>query len=321
MAAVDRAKSFWKTLKSVSVKEIAQEAQRPFSLAVVGEVEQRAGIMRLLFPGAQDGEVVPERSLVRAFDTASPEAGFPAESGSLDIVIDAGGGRESAPPGTPLYSLEELGNWERVAERILEQRPDLALSLARRFPGLRRQVADRIIRETALANAEFAMLNALPGVIPLLGPLLSLGAIGDIFMLTKNQAMMLFRLAAIHELPLDARARSRDLLPLLGNAFGWRALAREVVGVVPGGVGLAARGAIAYAGTVALGRALLRFYETGQQPTRAQINRFYKEAYAGARETVKALLKRRRAEGRLKFEVQRAGEVEEEKKLPPAPQD
>ena len=42
-------------------------------------------------------------------------------------------------------------------------------------------------------------LNALPGVIPIIAPLLPAAAIGDIFMLTKNQAMMLYRLAAIHE--------------------------------------------------------------------------------------------------------------------------
>ena len=52
-----------------------------------------------------------------------------------------------------------------------------------------------------------AWLSALPGVIPIIGPLLPAGAIWDILMLTKNQAMMLYKLAAIHELPLDAASR------------------------------------------------------------------------------------------------------------------
>src|SRR5262249_38273643 len=149
-----------------------------------------------------------------------------------------------------------------VLARLLEQRPDLLLSLGRRFPGLRDAVAKRVIRDTATANAEFAMLTALPGDIPVLGAILPAGAIGDIFVLTKNQAMMMYRLAALHELPLDTKSRSRDIAPLLANAFGWRALAREIVGAVPGGVGLVARGSIAYAGTVALGKSLEKLYST-----------------------------------------------------------
>src|SRR5205085_1889046 len=119
-----------------------------------------------------------------------------------------------------------------------------------------------------------AMLSALPGVIPIIGPLLPPGALVDMFMLTKNQAMMLYKLAAIHDLPLDASSRSRDLGPLLANAFGWRALARELVGAVPGGIGMVARGTIAYAGTVAIGKSLSRLYQTGQKATRAQVNQF-----------------------------------------------
>jgi uncharacterized protein (DUF697 family) len=303
MAGIARAKSFWKTIRGVSVSEIAREAQRPFAIAVVGDRDRRAQVERELFPDAASEDVIPERSLIRAFDSTDQTDGFPEDPGGSYLVIDAGGGRSEVPTGATVYSVEELGGWDRVAERIITEHPDLALSMARRFPGLRRTVAENVIKETALANAEFAMLNALPGVIPIIAPLLPVAAIGDVFMLTKNQAMMLFRLAAAHDLPLDARARSRDLVPLLGNALGWRAIAREVVGVVPGGVGLVARGAIAYAGTVALGKAILRFYETGQQPTRAQINRFYKEAYQGAKRIAQERLRAIRGSRRTTAQI------------------
>ena len=237
-------------------------------------------------------DILPERSLVRAFDSTSPDEGFPVESGSFDMVIDAGGGREQAPDGLRLFSRDEIGSWDLLAERLIEERPDLMLSMARRFPGLRPLVSQRIIKETAIANAEFAMLSSLPGVIPIIGVLLPPGAIVDIFMLTKNQGMMLFKLAAIHELPLDISSRSRDLAPLLANAFGWRAIARELVGGVPGGIGMVARGSIAYAGTVALGKGILRLYETGRQPTRAQINQFYHEALKSAKGTIQGIARR-----------------------------
>ncbi len=291
MAGFGRAKKFWDTTREVSVKQILRDAQKPFSIAIVGTPEKRAELLHHLFPNISDEDVIPERSLVKAFDSTSAEVGFPTDAGPDYLIIDAGGGRSLALLDAPVYSMDEMGGWERVSERILDERPDLALSLARRFPGLRPAVSQRIIKDTGLANAEFAMLNALPGVIPIVAPLLPAAAIGDIFMLTKNQAMMLYKLAAIHDLPLDLRSRSRDMAPLLGNAFGWRAIARELIGMVPGGFGLVARGAIAYAGTVALGKALLRFYETGQQPTRAVFKELYAEAQQGAKEVARGILK------------------------------
>ncbi|MCC6727738.1 MAG: hypothetical protein IT208_00190 [Chthonomonadales bacterium] len=305
MASVSQAKSFWKVLKQVSVTQIAEESHRAFSLALVGSPERRAEALARLYPGQPEESVHP---LIRAFDSTDRESGFPEEGGSFDIVIDAGKGRGPTPQATAIYSVDEIGGWDRLVERLLDERPDLALSLARRFPGLREAVAGRVIRETAVANAEFAMLNALPGIVPILGLLLPTTAIGDIVILAKNQAMMMFRLAAVHDLPLDLRARSRDLAPLLGNAFGWRALAREVVGVVPGGVGMVARGMIAYAGTVALGEAVRRLYALGQQPTRAQINLYYRRAYAGARETVRSMAARI------------LGQRRRRRSLPPAPE-
>ncbi len=305
-----QAKNFWNIVKSVSVGEIAKEAYRPVSLAIVGEKEKREQAIRWLLTSLEKdapasspqkeegvilllpGERAQNRIQPECFDSTDPIEGFPANPGAFDLVIDVGGGRRNAPVGLLIYSVEEMGGWERVVARILSERADLSLALARSFPGLRAEVAQRIIRDTANANAQFAMLNALPGVLPVIGALLPAGAIADMLILTKNQAMMLYRLAAVYDQPLDLRQRSRDLAPLLGNAFGWRALAREIVGVVPGGVGLVARGAIAYAGTIALGKALDRFYVTGLHPTRQQISRFYKEAYGGAKEIAAGIARR-----------------------------
>lgn len=286
MAKVDRAKSFWNIIKAVSVQAIAKEARAPVALAVVGGEQERLPVLRALYANDEELGAFPD---VRIFDSLSPEDGFPAESGSFDIVIDAGGGPADSSAGPAVYSVRQVGGWEQLVVHMLDDRPDLALSLARRFPGLREEVSRRVIRETAVANAEFAMLNALPGVIPPLAILLPTTAIGDIVMLAKNQAMMLFRLAAAHNLPLDLSSRSPDLGPLLGNAFGWRALARQLVAVVPGGVGVVARGAIAYAGTVALGEALRRLYALGQKPNRAQVARLYRESLAEAREVARNL--------------------------------
>ena len=274
-----QARSFWRILRSVSVSDVAQEAGRPFALALVGDPESRADALARLYPG--DARVT--HPALRQYDSTDPEHGFPADAGSYDVVIDAGGGRVAPPSGLPLYSVHDVGGWDRTVERILDDRRDLWVALARRFPGLRGEVSRRIVHETAVANAQLATLNALPGVVPLLGILIPTAMLGDIVLLTKNQAMMLLRLAAAHGRSLDLRDRSRDLAPLLGSAFGWRALARELVALVPGGVGVVARGSIAYAGTYAVGMAAARFYGFGERLTRAQLREMYREALGRSR--------------------------------------
>src|SRR5437879_5968558 len=104
MARADRVKGFWKTIRGVSVREIAREAERTFALAIVGDQEKQAEVFSKLFPGAGAEYVVPDRSLLRTFSTTASEDGFPQQSGSFDIVIDAGGGRVHSPPGLPVYS-------------------------------------------------------------------------------------------------------------------------------------------------------------------------------------------------------------------------
>lgn len=286
MASIGQAKSFWNILKTVTVRPIADAAAQSFAIAVVGEEAACEMVLQALEPGAA---VHPS---IRSYRSTSEEDGFPQSSGSFDIVIDAGGGRGAEPVRAPIYSISDLGGWDATVERILDEREELLLAMGRRFPGLRDAVSRRVIRETAVANAEFAMLNALPGLFPVLGIILPTAAVGDMVILAKNQAMMLYRLAAIHELPLDVRSRAQDLAPLLGNAFGWRAVAREVLGFVPGGVGLVAKGAVAYAGTVAVGEALRRYYTLGQRPSRSQFARLYREALAGAREVAGEIARR-----------------------------
>jgi uncharacterized protein (DUF697 family) len=58
--------------------------------------------------------------------------------------------------------------------------------------------------------------------------------------------------------------RARELLGVLAAGFGMRALARQAVKLVPLG-GWAAAGAIGYAGTIAMGRATILYFERGGQ--------------------------------------------------------
>src|SRR5688572_2745649 len=116
MARINLAKSFWKTVKGVSVNEIAKESRKTFAIAIVGEPAARDLVFQGLFPGASDIDVLPHRSLIRTFESTSAEDDFPQGFGSFDIVIDAGGGRVDAPDGIRLYSVLEVGGWDRLVD-------------------------------------------------------------------------------------------------------------------------------------------------------------------------------------------------------------
>jgi len=296
MARVGGVKGFWDTIKSVSVAEIAREANRPLSVAVVGDPKRRAEAVEALFAAPSAGEpaelaparALPEPSFVQEFDSTAEAGAFPRQPGIFDFVIDIGGGRIDAPEGTPIYSVAELGGWESTLERILEDRPELALALARNFPVFRRRVSQALIAQTAAVNAQFALVTGITQAIPLTAILLPVNSLSDIVILTKNQVMLALRLAAVYGLPVDYKSRMKELAPILANAFGWRAVARELVGAVPG-VGFIARAMIAYAGTVTVGKAAQLYYETGETATKSQLQRLYQEAFEASRETVRAL--------------------------------
>lgn len=297
MAKLGGAKGFWETIKSVSVAEIGREANRPLSIAVVGPQGLRAEATQALYDLVSMGagrpeelvraRAMPEPPFIQGFDSTSQEDHFPTQAGIFDLVIDVGG-RKEAPQGTPIYSISELGGWERTLDRILEDRPDLSLALARNFPVFRKRVAQDIIARTATTNAQFALITGVAEAIPITAIILPVSSLSDIVVLTKNQAMMVLRLAAAYGLPVDYKSRVKEIGPILANAFGWRAIARELVGAVPG-VGFLARATIAYAGTAAVGKAAQVYYETGETVTAAQARKLYRDAYEASRSRVRAL--------------------------------
>jgi uncharacterized protein (DUF697 family) len=67
------------------------------------------------------------------------------------------------------------------------------------------------------------------------------------------------RIAAAHGQQID-RERLPEVVGTLGAGFGFRALARELLDLVPV-AGWAVKGVVAYAGTRALGEAAVRYFE------------------------------------------------------------
>jgi uncharacterized protein (DUF697 family) len=136
---------------------------------------------------------------------------------------------------------------EQIAERIAERSGDAGYTLAAKLPALRRAVCEDIVRGFARQNGVLGAAIFIPGA--------------DLPVLTLNQIRMVLRIAAAHGEEID-RERALELLPIVAAGFGLRAIARELVAFVPL-AGWAVKGAVAFAGTRALGEAAIAYFERG----------------------------------------------------------
>ena len=136
---------------------------------------------------------------------------------------------------------------ERIAERIAARAGENSYALAAKLPVLRKAVCEDIVRGFSRQNGLLAAAIFIPGA--------------DLPVLLLNQIRMVFRIAAAHGESID-RERAFEVVPVIAAGFGFRAVARSVVGVVPV-VGWAAQGAVAFAATRALGEAAIAYFEAG----------------------------------------------------------
>jgi hypothetical protein len=171
------------------------------------------------------------------------------------------------------------GHPEDTIAEILHDKSELALALARQFPVFRRAVVEHTIHVVARENTLFAIATALPNVVPNLIELpWTLGEFAsDTAFLTTNQVRMAFQIAAACGKEVGLGPQKAEVLGIVGSAFGWRALARELVSHIPLGGGLIPKGAIAYAGTYVLGKGLEFLLVQDRPHTNEERERLYQE--------------------------------------------
>jgi GTPase len=104
----------------------------------------------------------------------------------------------------------------------------------------------------------------------------------DIPILLGNQVRMVLRVAAIYGEPLSA-TYGRELIATVGGGLLFRYLAEQAAKAVPIGGDLVS-GAIAAAGTWALGQAAIEYFEGGKKLSRAQLNEVFQRYYRQYRE-------------------------------------
>jgi uncharacterized protein (DUF697 family) len=176
--------------------------------------------------------------------------------------------------------------------KILRDRQDLMLPLARNLYPFRQPAAHRIIRAVAKENAMFCLVTALPDIVPSLAsiPWAAGEFTSDAAFMTANQIRMAFQLAAASDRAVGYREQRSQIGTIVAGAMGWRALARELVGKVPFGGGLIPKAGIAWAATFAVGLSIERVFRLGYGFTRSERRAVYEEAYENGRQIAGMLL-------------------------------
>jgi hypothetical protein len=177
---------------------------------------------------------------------------------------------------------------------ILDDHEDLWVTLARSFVPFREPVIERIIWKISKENAFFAIATALPNIAP---SILSLPwAVGefasDTAFLTMNQVRMAFLIAAASDSHIGYREQRAQIGSIVAAAFGWRALAREMVSKIPAGGGLVSKGLVALAGTYVVGVGLDRVQRFGRGLTREEKKEHYAKAWERGRTAVQLIVDR-----------------------------
>jgi uncharacterized protein (DUF697 family) len=242
------------------VKEVRLAASDERALALAGAPELVAALKRELGRDGDPSVLVGPEALDRAAALVLVLVGPPSEA---DEEVLKAGRRKRVPVlclaagpdvgGSVPYVLPtdvvraEPGQGFPVAElaRALARRlGEAATPLAARLPALREAVCDVLVESFALRNGIVGAAVFVPGA--------------DLPVLTLNQARLVLRIASACGVEIDGQ-RVPELLGVLGAGFGFRAVAREALDFVPV-AGWVLKGAVAYAGTRALGEAARRYF-------------------------------------------------------------
>jgi uncharacterized protein (DUF697 family) len=143
---------------------------------------------------------------------------------------------------------------EAVADAIAARLGEDGAPLAARVPLLREPVCRRLIASASRKNGVLAAAVWIPGA--------------DLPVLALNELRLVARLAQVYGAE-SAREPMPELVATLGAAFGLRAVARELLDLVPF-AGWALKGTLAYAGTRALGEAACKRFALAATPPRAE---------------------------------------------------
>ena len=267
--------------KHLNPREVREQSERPLNVALVSNDPAVLAAMReFLCPASYSSLKCQQVSSM--LHGVAPTA----RMGQYDLEIwDA-----ALPQPETVFSFDPKRPEACVAD-ILAKRSELALPLARHFHPFRKPVIDGIIRMIAKENSMFSLATALPDIVPFLSIPWAVGEFAsDMVFLTMNQVRMAFLIAGASDHAIGYSHQKAEIGSILGGAFGFRAIARELVGHIPLGGGLIPKAAIAWSGTFVVGRSMERLYSLGYAFTESERKSAVAAAFEKGKEFVVSLL-------------------------------
>jgi len=270
-----------KALTTLNPKQIRELSEQPARIALHAPDDEAFRKMENFF--LQDLSPARRRESTLLLMRAADPARTP--SADLEFYDPA----MIAPAGAYVF---EPDRTHRLVQKILVKRPELGIPLAKSFVPFRHPFVERTIAKTARENALFSVATALPDIVPSIIELPWAVAefASDTAFLTMNQVRMAFVLGAASDREIGYVEQKAELATVIGSAFGWRALARQLVGKIPFGGGLLAKAAVAYAGTKVLGLSLDHYYRIGFTYTREERDRIYADAFRQGKKVAAKIL-------------------------------
>ncbi len=211
-------------------------------------------------------------------------------------------------------ALDEQTAIERLTAAIRQLKAIDDLALARHLPAFRPPVVRALIEDVAMANATYSLGSGLLQINPATGlPI----AVADTVILTKNQAIMAYKIALAMGLPPDFKHVMPQIAGVIGGGLVLRQVARRMIGLIPG-LGIAPKVAISFAGTFAIGEAVYRWSRSGERLTEDGLKAIYALAVERGKDLAAGLQRRcatRPTEPKAKPSPPEQAIIE----LPPAP--
>jgi uncharacterized protein (DUF697 family) len=306
IGAVATAKDFFKIVRELSFDEVKQEAEQTPSLLVLAPDDLTASRVGSLLVGAGAVHRPPTAALfahLPSLDRFDAIVVFdPTNTGRTEELQKRLRAEERPAPVVRFASdrADDERAAARVRAKIIASSLKRAPAFGRAYPAFREAAVKAVLDETAQVNGQFALVSNIPSLVPIVGGLFAAGA--DILVLTKNQLLLLYKIAAIHGKPLDNRkAFLHEMLSVVGASMLWRTVARQLTLFLPFAAGTIPKVIVAFAGTVVVGRIADYYYRFGHRPNRETILGFYSQAVDAA--------KRIRLPGRTNGSTDQPGEA------------
>jgi uncharacterized protein (DUF697 family) len=316
MLGVPKLPDMWRVLKETDLNAIRREAERPFQALIVAEDladAERLGILLSGPEGVRHPWLLPANAVEARHPASSgmldlalvvspapdlpPALGFAADAlraAKVPVVTIVHGGRSAMEavvrPGEAARAAVaalDAAAVPAVAQAVLSAAaPGMRLALARHLVPFREPLFAELIEETARTNAMYALTAGIAEAVPVLDVPLNLA---DIVVLTKNQLVMSYRIALASGKKGAARELIGEVLGVIGGGFLFRQGARQLVGLIPV-VGIVPKVAVAYAGTLAIGRAVVAWAAYGKALEAGAVKRLYRQALSRGRDVARSLV-------------------------------